>query len=95
MVVTLGQQLSLPGASGAKIGVPALTSAFSEGNAVVLIRLLLRAQAAAAEHHATAVEARKRGAKEIANLAAEAAALEGRLAKHAAELAAKLGKAGK
>jgi hypothetical protein len=57
------------------------------------MRLILRAQAAAAGHHAMAVEARSRGAKEIAHLAAEAAALEGRVAEQAAATAKKLAKA--
>ena len=99
MVASLGaqlgpQQLLSPGISGGKFGLLTPTRLFAEGDAVVLIRLILRAQAAAAELHATAAQARKRGAEEIAHLAAEAAALEGRLAEQAAKLAQNFGKVG-
>jgi hypothetical protein len=81
MVVTLGQ-----------LSPHSRAQPSDEGDAIALIRMVLRAQAAAAEHHAAATAARQRGAIEIAELAAEAAAQETRLAERIAQRAGTIGK---
>jgi hypothetical protein len=83
------------GGSMAAVVVPSPGRPTSDSDTMILLEMLLRAQAAAYEYRLAAAAARHRGTEHVAALAAEAAAMEHQFAQRAAELARKLVHPGK
>src|SRR5215211_2996337 len=70
----------------AEVAVPGIGWPTGEGESLILLRMELRAQAAASTYRIAAGEAAKRGAKLVAAFSQEASVLESQLAKRVAEL---------